>query len=297
MAFLQMICGPLRCGCRSAAPAVLLLLMMGLWATAADSHVLSGSHILDMMVRKLAGPKTLQVEQSVMVVDPAVSDEPIELEETLRFIFPDRFRSDIQHEESHRIHVLSQGQALTVVDGVIASDHQGRFDRYKDLFLYNSRHLLYKALSIQGVDVGISSLGRMEDHIVFVIGADYPDDSVSQVWVDKERFVPLRWISVSPSETTEMEPQRLEFVYRNWQNVDGVWYPLQIDTFHNHRLIRQIRVTMVQADAAISGELLNVSHLMTLYKQKEETLPDSQTPDSDVDEVQRTIEDFRKKFE
>lgn len=292
-----MICGPLRCGCRSAAPAVLLLLMMGLWATAADSHVLSGSHILDMMVRKLAGPKTLQVEQSVMVVDPAVSDEPIELEETLRFIFPDRFRSDIQHEESHRIHVLSQGQALTVVDGVIASDHQGRFDRYKDLFLYNSRHLLYKALSIQGVDVGISSLGRMEDHIVFVIGADYPDDSVSQVWVDKERFVPLRWISVSPSETTEMEPQRLEFVYRNWQNVDGVWYPLQIDTFHNHRLIRQIRVTMVQADAAISGELLNVSHLMTLYKQKEETLPDSQTPDSDVDEVQRTIEDFRKKFE
>lgn len=297
MIFLKMICGPLRCGCRSAAPAVLLLLMMGLWATPADSHVLSGSHILDMMVRKLAGPKTLQVEQSVMVVDPAVSDEPIELEETLRFIFPDRFRLDIQHEESHRIHVLSQGQALTVVDGVIASDHQGRFDRYKDLFLYNSRHLLYKALSIQGVDVGISSLGRMEDHIVFVIGADYPDDSVSQVWVDKERFVPLRWISVSPSETTEMEPQRLEFVYRNWQNVDGVWYPLQIDTFHNHRLIRQIRVTMVQADAAISGELLNVSHLMTLYKQKEETLPDSQTPDSDVDEVQRTIEDFRKKFE
>lgn len=297
MAFLQMICGALRRGCRAAAPSVLLFSMLGLWATAADSHVLGGPHILDMMVRTLSGPKTLQVEQSVMVVDHAVSDEPIELEEKLSFIFPDRFRSDIQHEKIHRIHVLSQGRALTVIDGVIAADHKGRFDRYKDLFLYNSRNLLYKALSIQGVDVGISSLGRLEDHVVFVIGADYPDDSVSQLWVDKERFVPLRWISVFPSETAEMEPQRLEFVYRNWQNVDGTWYPMQIDTIYNYQLIRQIRVTRVQADAAISGELLNVSHLMTLYKQKKETLPDSRPPDSDVDEVQRTIEDFRKKFE
>jgi hypothetical protein len=46
----------------------------------------------------------------------------------------------------------------------------------------------------------------------------------------------------------------------------------------------------------MDAELFNISHLMTLYApaESEEPLP---RPESDLDEVERTIEDFRKKFE
>lgn len=296
MAFMQMLYGPLRRGCCTAG-LVVSLCVVGLWATPACGYVLKGPHILDLVIRKLAGAKTLQVEQSVMVEDPTLAGQSIELQETLRYIFPNQFRSDMQLENTHRIFVFAQGRALTVVDGAITPDRGGRFNRYKDLFLYNTRHLLHKALYTHGVDVGITSLGRMEDRVVFVIGANYPDDSVSQVWVDKERFVPLRWINVISSEDTELEPERFDFVYRNWQNVDGVWYPMQIDTFHNQVPIRQTRVTKVQANGVIPGELMNILHLETLYQQAEASSSEDGAPASDVDEVQRTLEEFRKKFE
>ena len=296
MAFIQMLYGPLRRGCCTAG-LVVSLCVVGLWVTPASGYVLKGPHIIDLVIRKLAGAKTLQVEQSVMVEDPTLAGQSIELQETLRYIFPNQFRSDMQLENTHRIFVFSQGRALTVVDGAITPDRGGRYNRYKDIFLYNSRHLLHKALSTHGVDVGVTSLGRMEDRVVFVIGANYPDDSVSQVWVDKERFVPLRWINVISSEDTELEPERFDFVYRNWQNVDGVWYPMQIDTFHNQVPIRQIRVSKVQANGVIPGELMNILHLETLYKQVEAPSSEDEAPASDMDEVQRTLEEFRKKFD
>ena len=277
----------------------LLLCVVWLWAAPVSGHVLEGAHVLDLMARKLSGAQTLQVDQLVTVEDITVASEPFVLEESLSFIFPNRFRSDIQHENTHRIHVLSHGQTITVVDGTIAANgYSGRFDRYKDLFLNNSRHLLHKALATYGVDVGITSLGRMEDHVVFVIGANYPDDSVSQLWVDKERFVPLRWINVIKSDETGMVTDRLEFIYRNWQNVDKVLYPMQITTFHNQYPIRQIRVTRVNANVVITPELLDIPHLMTLYpREVVEAPPEDQESNSDVDEVERTIEDFRKKFD
>jgi hypothetical protein len=56
-------------------------------------------------------------------------------------------------------------------------------------------------------------------------------------------------------------------------------------------------VTKVRANTVIPLELLNIPHLMTLYPQQDEMSPDGREPFSDVDEVQRTIEEFRKKFD
>ncbi len=303
-----------RPGCGGALMQALLHRWTRRWAAAmalifcvavspAAGYVLKGPHILELMVQHLSGFQSLQVEQEVLVNDQDLSSEPVELEETLRFILPGQFRSDIRHKGTHRIHVHAHGSNLTVVDDVIADERGSRFDRYKDLFLYASRHALHKALLIHGVDVGVTSLGKMEDNIVYVIGAAYPDDSVSQLWVDKERLLPLRWINVFPAAQGTAEPERLEFVYRNWQKVDGVWYPMEIEMLHQRKPVRRMRATKVQANAVIAGELLNIAHLKTVYKEKvaapqeAETTDANADSDSGVDEVQRSLEEFRKKFE
>ncbi len=262
----------------------------------AGAYVLEGPHVLDLMTHQKSPPQTLLVEQQVTIEDPALSDQPIELEETLRYSFPDTFRADTRHQQTHRILVVAHSQVLTVVDSQIISDQQGRFDHYKDVLLYRSRHLLHKALITQHVDVGQTSLGRWEDRIVVVIGAQYPDESVSQLWVDKELFLPLRWIIVATDSSEDQEADRLEFIYRDWRKINKVWYPMQIETTLNQKRIRMVRVKTVQKDAVLDAELFNISNLMTLY---EPTEPEDSKPqtESDLDEVERTIEDFRKKFE
>jgi hypothetical protein len=265
----------------------------------AAAYVPEGPHILDLMVKKLAGANTLQVEQKVIIDDPDLSGEVVELDETLRFMLPGQVRSDIRFEDGHRIHVRQQGRNLTIIDEMIVDQSNSRFDRYQDLLLFNSRHALHKALLIHGVDVGITSLGKMDDRVVYVIGAVYPDDTASQLWVDKDRLLPLSWINVVSSGDDTPSSERLEFVYRNWQNADGAWYPMVIETLHNGKSIRRIRVTQIKVNAVFEGELLNIDHLKTVYKEKKPAVQDGGTPDADagVDEVQKTLEDFRKKFE
>jgi outer membrane lipoprotein-sorting protein len=265
-------------------------------ASSIEAYVLEGPHILDLMTRKKSPPQTLLVEQRVIIEDPALSDQPIELKETLRYGFPNNFRADTQHEATHRILVVARRQALIVVENQIVSNQQGRFDHYKDVLLYRSRQLLHQALIAQHVDVGQTSLGRWDDHIVVVIGAQYPDESVSQLWVDKELFLPLRWIIVGADTSEDQEAGRLEFIYRDWRKINKVWYPMQIDTTLNQKRIRMVRVKTVKKDVVLDAELFNISNLMTLYEPAEPEEPQPQN-ETELDEIERTIEDFRKKFE
>jgi outer membrane lipoprotein-sorting protein len=244
------------------------------------------------MVKALSSAQTLRVEQTVVVEEATIANQPLELIETLSYAFNDRFRSETRFKNTERIHVVSYDRTLTIIDGRRIVDATGRFDQYKDLLLYRSRPALQKALLSHGVDVGKTSLGRYEDRIVYVIGAQFPDMSVSQVWVDKDSFLPLRWLHVpirSPND-------RLEFVYNEWQKKGDLWYPMQVETWHDKKRIRRVRVQQLRVDVTLSPELFDISQMVIAYPQEESTgaLPGLESDPSQ--EVQRTIEAFQKKF-
>lgn len=279
-----------------------LFLLAGLtlagWISPAGAYVLEGPHVLELMVKALKGPETLHVRQQVVIEDPMVSPMPVTLAENLYYNYPDQFRSETLHNNTQRILVMAAGQVLTVVDNTIDSDHEGRFDRYKDPLLYLTRELMHKSLASQGIDVGTTSLGRWDDQLVYIIGAQYPDDSVSQVWVDKERFLPLRWINIFPGQSSSEQPERLEFIYRNWQKRGGIWYPHQIETYHNQQRVRMSTVLEVRSNVTLQAEKFNIAHLMTIYKSAEFSPQDKeQIGQTQMDEVERTIDSFKKKFE
>jgi len=273
----------------------------GLWGPGVESvraYVLQGPHILDLMARQLSGAKSLRVTQRVTLEESSMDTKQVVLDETLRFIFPERFRSDVKYDDNQRIMVDSKGQRLTVVDGEITDEPEGWFDRYKDLLLYNTPELLHKTLSKDGVDVETTSLGRFGDKVVYVIGARYPDESVSQLWVDMDRFLPVRWLTVHPVSTTPGEQDRWEFVYSGWQKVDGMFYPFRIETIHNGQIVRSVRVTRAEANVAIDTASLDVEQMRSKYPVKAVTVPseeDRAVPG--VEGVQRAIDDFKRKFE
>ena len=102
----------------------------------------------------------------------------MELDGSLRFIFSQAYRSDARSNDSERIFIFSDGKSLTFIDGNSVPGATNRFDLFKDILFYHSREALVDRLLQLGVDVTISSLGRFEEKIAFVIGAEYPDESV-----------------------------------------------------------------------------------------------------------------------
>ena len=280
----------------SAILAGLAMVLVALPVPTGYAYVLEGPHIIDLMTQTLGEPKTLRVQQRVTIEDDMISEAPLELTETVSYLFPGRFRSDAWYRTTNRVLVVSYGQALTLIDGKITSHQQSRYDLFKDPLLYRSRVSLLKALLSSGVDVGITSLGQLDQKAVFVIGAQYPDAAVSQLWVDKERFLPLRWVLVTPAGDETASLEKMEFSYINWQKSDKYWYPTIIESFRNGRLIRRIRVQDVMVDAKFSPELLSIAYLLKIYPSAEpgESAPQ---PAKRLDDVDRAIDDFKKKFE
>ena len=219
----------------------------------------------------------------------------VEMEESLRYLFPEAFRSDIITDDNQRIHVYVNGEALTIIGGASRAVPQTRFDFYKDLLLIRSRPELVDRLTQLNLDLSVRSLGRFEGRIYFVMGAQYPDESSTQIWVDQENFRPLRWI-ISPGadgfQTGTMEVRYLDW----WQFNDNFWYPMRIEFYQDNVLVREMKVQRYEVDASISQELFNIEQLRSVYPQASPVLGDTDEEEP-VSDVQQAIEEFGKMFE
>jgi len=271
---------------------LLLIYLTHLLPTApVEAYVLESGHILKLMAAEQGETKHLKINQRLTVFDPFTESGTIVLPETVQYSFPTRFRSDINAESIQRIHVAAGQAALTVIDNRIVSDAGSRFDLYKDLLLIRSRPLLEKWLFERGIDIRITSVGRYNDMLAFIIGAQYPDNSVSQVWVDKATFRPLRWLV----KTDEPVVREFEIRYLQWQAIGDGWYPWKIEFYENQMLVRQIEVRLVSPEQDIAKEVYDIPALQQQFAEAISSQDPGDEPRGN--EVQDTIDSFKKRFE
>ena len=295
-----------------------------------QAYVLQGLHILDLMIEQLGEARSLFVsqelifyrlvsqvdidsnepvaeyqaqdfteialpaDQTIQVEENVTVEETLELEETLRFIFSNAFRSDAKSLDSERIYVVSGDKSLTIVDGNIVPATANRFDRYKDILLYRTREGLAERLLELGVDVSVSSLGRFEGDINFVIGAVYPDESVSQIWFDRETFLPTRWII--PGNGGSSGSDVLEVRYLTWWKSGQSRYPSRTEFYQDGKLVRVNQVKSFREGDIFSDDLFDIEHLRSIYPVAPEQplVPGEPVEPS---EVQKTIDEFKRVFE
>lgn len=237
----------------------------------------------------------LPAEQEVQLDQNTPFQEMLQLDETLRFVFSNSFRSDAKSSDSERIHVLSGDRSLTIIDGNIVPPVANRFDLYKDIFLYRTREALAERLWQLGVDVSISSLGRFEGEIAFVIGAVYPDESVSQIWIDRETFLPTRWIMRSNGGGSKSD--MIEVRYLAWWKSGSVRYPSRVEFYQDGNLVRVNQLKSFREGDVFSEDLFNIDHLRAVYPlaPRQPLVPGES--EEEPSEVQKTIDEFRKVFE
>lgn len=272
---------------------VLILLLMAAVPNRVDAYVLEGPHVLDLSAKAMGRIAALQVEQKLLVYPQSPETLPTVFDETAIYVMPERFRSDIASERIQRTFLVFADSSLTVIDGRTVVG-ENPFDIYQRLLRSRTRPRLIRTLNQMGVETAISSLGRLEERVVFVLGARYPDESVSQLAIDKETFLPARLLLVDGD--AEDGGRRLEIVYENWQKVQSGWFPFQVQFYVNGRLAREIRVADLRINPSIPSSLMDLESLKASVAENNAATPQGQKQEA-VEEVQQAVEDFQKKFE
>ena len=239
-------------------------------------------------------PRTSSPMQDHNADETAEGQKNLEFEGSLRFAFSKAFRSDMKSPGSERIFIFNEGKTLTLVDGNSVPGAENRFDFFKDLLLYHSREALVERLVRLGVDVTVSSLGRFEDKIAFVIGARYPDASVSQVWIDRDTFLPIRWIIKGAN--TASESDTLEIRYLVWWKIGKTRYPSRIEFYQDGNLVRVNQAINFEENVTFPEELFDIDYLKTIYP-RAPLLPIVPGEPDEPSEVEKTIEEFKRIYE
>jgi hypothetical protein len=158
--------------------------------------------------------------------------------------------------------------------------------------LFRDRQAIEEQLAARGLDVLTSSLGRFQARIGYVIGVQYPDESVSQMWLDQTTFRPFRWvIDGGPQD----ENQFFEVLYSDWRQSGGIWYPHRIEFFLDGILVRNIKVLDVSRGLNFDPTLFDIQAIRQKYQRgRVDDTPQEVKP---MDEVTEAINDFKKLYE
>ena len=179
--------------------------------------------------------------------------------------------------EDYERHLLIVGpQTLLVVNGIRQEGPLPRYLRYHAILMTKSRPALVDYLRTVGVDVQVSSLGRLDDHYCYVVGAHFPNEDVAQLWVDKDTFLPFRLLLSSSALHPEAGP--VEIRYRNWTLVDGSAYPMHVVMIQNHQVMEEVRVDRVDVNPMLGSDVFDMAALRWQWSRPLPAPEDSQKP-------------------
>jgi hypothetical protein len=268
-------------------------------------YVINGPKILQLVAHKIGRADTLLVNQDLVTYffEPKVRRELAK--EAVRYDFPNIFRSDLTSEGVSKFFLAKGDRTLSVINNQVDPDAESELDLYHFLLLHHHKNGLINFLETFGIDTNIRSLGKFEKEIAYVIGARYPDEDHSQLWIKKETSLPMRWLLVTLPQPNSMDLdqtntpsklERLEFRFSLWQKFDRLYYPMRLDILHNGILIREIRVNDVIVNPELDNAMMDIDQQKTLYPKVRQSWIEPDEED-DIDDIQKTIDDFKKRFE
>ena len=264
-------------------------------AAAGRAYILPPEQILEFMIKHLGPLTTLQISQKTVIYNPSLEEGVQEVDATLYYQYPDRFRYEVTTPEGQEIRVVGPDGAVVVQKGKIVRERESRFDHFKDPLLYRNTELLRRKLSQGEIDFSVVSLGRYRNKISYVIGARYPDESLPQIWIEKDTFRPIRYI-LTRGDLIDSDSEEVE--YTDYTSLGkNKWYPARILFYKNSRLTRMYVLEDFKVNPQVSDKLFDTAHLRSLYQPMAVTKEPLPTSPSELDEVEKAIQDFSKTFE
>jgi outer membrane lipoprotein-sorting protein len=172
---------------------------------------------------------------------------------------PERLRRVRQEEDADTatVEIIREGRGARGPENAIKRV-KGRLDILPVLLMpvgESVDHMqvrMTKAVAALGIDTSVTALGRHEDRVCYIIGARAWEKNVSQLWLDKETFLPLRVILVGKGKRSET--RWLEF----GSSVTGDWYPRVIEVFSNDARVERAEVTKIELNKKVPETLFEL---------------------------------------
>ncbi|WP_459922530.1 hypothetical protein [Desulfatiferula olefinivorans] len=255
-------------------------------------YVPGTAQIVDQYLKTVGVCDSLTVEQEHVVFDSTLETGMAVFKETVSYLFPNRFRSDIRLADGSggRTLVTAPGRALVLVDGRVSADRQSGFDVYKDVLLFRNSLLFTSALERLGIDGTQTRLDRFEDRVVFVIGGrDTRGHTIPALFLDKKTFLPLRLVITGSADHDRGD--LIEILYLDWKKYGKTKYPSRIECFRNHVLERDIRVEKILIDPPLDEAVFDVTAIRAQAVEADTPAVTAAEPDSE-DQVEKTIDEL-----
>jgi hypothetical protein len=219
------------------------------------AYVPVADHLLALVASRLDDPAPSVVRQVRTLPAPEPGQAARQFREIVYIRFPGAFRSELTTDDGRRVVVERSGLRWTSKTEGIAEPTPEPMDLAIRLLVHNRPEGLARVLAAAGIDLTVTSLGRFEGRLGFVLGARYPDESVPQVWFDRETLLPFRWLMLNP--TAEGPPQRTEIRYFAWQKTGDLRYPQVMACYQDERLVSEARVEGIQSPAEVPDTLFS----------------------------------------
>ncbi len=284
---IKLLIAPRRAAGLSAALAVVLFCIIQ--PSAARGYVLEAPHILELTAKAMGRVPTLELRQKRLIYASTPDTFPTAVDEVARIVMPRRFRSDIVSDQMQRTYLEVGKRSLSVIDGRISRARES-FDLYQRVLRNRSRQGLMKTLNRLGLETAISSLGRIEGRVVCVVGARYPDESVSQLAVDHDSFLPVRLLLAE--KPADGPPRQVAIYYDDWKKIQDGQFPYRVTFYVDGVLTREIRVVQVRVNPKLQEGLMDLEAL------KASAVVTDTAPPRDVPGlIQQEAETAKKKIE
>jgi len=237
--------------------AAFFLLAASLWESTAHAYILPTDFLMRMVAdrRRRMGLRDLTIQ-----LQTEINNGESEVEERIYFKQSERMRI-VREASPSSIYVDKEGvraegtPKLSRLSGATSNLLPLLFVPRGDDLEQAATHMV-AGLRAVGIDVATVSLARNGEDIAYVIGAQPWETDKPQLWIDKERFLPVRCILQVPAgaKASKLETRMLEY----GSSVAGDWFPRVLETYRDGALLARAEVVSVQTNESLPESLFDV---------------------------------------
>ena len=147
--------------------------------------------------------------------------------------------------------VLSGGEMAPEIDvNPYLLEAQRRYGFYKDVFLTHQVNLVTSLLERLGIAPVEDRLRLLYPDVAYQVGNELTHENLKGLWIDKDRFIPLRIVGTLTVDRNETPTQEtIDIRYGDYRLVnERYWIPFDIRFYVEGKLSLRIRVVTVSVE-------------------------------------------------
>ncbi len=126
-------------------------------------------------------------------------------------------------------------------------------------FYYLTPEQIIKELKSQDIDVNKVCIAKEEDSEdeIYIIGADSPDEAVTQVWINIEHLLMVRLVQAIDAGNGNIN--KIHTRFGDYQLIDDIyWYPFLIATYIGDEILSSVEVKSVEVNSGLDESLFEM---------------------------------------